>query len=140
MESEIKVYQYSALLSQPENSTGLFTTRLLHLLPFADRTAVLRCHLMETEIPDYVSKPSKIRENSPGRRVEFHALSYTWGVPIFPETLEVVQQTAEGESSSTSIIKIIESLHSALQNLRSPDKTLVLWVDAVCINQADISE
>jgi hypothetical protein len=30
-------------------------------------------------------------------------------------------------------INITENLHSALQNLRRPDKTHVLWVDAVCI-------
>lgn len=43
-------------------------------------------------------------------------------------------------ADSLGIISITQNLHSALQNLRKRDATLVLWVDAVCINQANVLE
>ena len=140
MENEPTTYQYSPLVSQPVFSTRLFTTRLLHLLPSTDKTAALRCHLIETEIPDGVSESVEDCGDFLHRRSEFQALSYTWGAQIFPRTLEVLRHNKDGEPPSTGIIKITENLHSALHHLRLRDSTLILWVDAVCINQADIPE
>ena len=69
------------------------------------------------------------------RHVQYQALTYTWGEPVFTKTLHVLNGTdAAGDTNIT------ENLHSALQNLREPDKILVLWVDAVCIDQSNTSE
>jgi hypothetical protein len=43
-------------------------------------------------------------------------------------------------AQSIGYINITENLHSALQNLRKHDKMLVLWVDAICIDQSNIPE
>ncbi|KAF7925813.1 hypothetical protein EAE99_005848 [Botrytis elliptica] len=58
------------------------------------------------------------------------ALSYTWGEP-----------------NDTSYIcvngykhKVTPNLESALRHLRDDKNTIVIWVDAVCINQNDIPE
>ena len=58
------------------------------------------------------------------------ALSYTWGNPHDCKDL-----ICDGIQLS-----ITANLHSALQRLRLVDKPLLLWADAVCINQADNEE
>ncbi|KAK4159411.1 heterokaryon incompatibility protein-domain-containing protein [Cladorrhinum sp. PSN259] len=60
----------------------------------------------------------------------YEALSYTWGderikLPITCSGLSMLVTT---------------NLHSALQHLRHEDQPRVLWVDALCINQADSAE
>jgi hypothetical protein len=57
------------------------------------------------------------------------ALSYAWGKgKSDPITINGVPST------------IKPNLHSALRHLRSPSARLVLWVDAICINQAATDE
>lgn len=58
------------------------------------------------------------------------ALSYTWGNPHHCKQL-----ICDGVQLS-----ITTNLHSALQRLRIVDKPLLLWADAVCINQSDNEE
>lgn len=60
----------------------------------------------------------------------FEALSYVWGDPAHRETIEVQQQ----------IMSITRNLDEALRHLRDTCETRELWVDAICINQNDISE
>ncbi|KAM0281197.1 hypothetical protein ACHAQH_003627 [Verticillium albo-atrum] len=66
-----------------------------------------------------------IRGGSP-----FKALSYTWGTdkPIAPILVD------------DKIIHVRYNLFQALHSLCLPDKTRRLWVDAMCINQSDITE
>ncbi|KAI1164195.1 heterokaryon incompatibility protein-domain-containing protein [Nemania serpens] len=63
-------------------------------------------------------------------RTKFEALSYTWGDPknTAPITL------------SGHEVEVTANLHSALRDLRYVDRPRSLWVDAVCINQADLQE
>jgi hypothetical protein len=133
-------YCYAPLVSQ--NNDGVYPIRLLHLLPAPDAASPLRCRLVEAEIPDYLPDPkAPDTQRTPQCTHEaYHALSYTWGDPVFPETLEVLPSDGikghgahERHPDSLGIINITRNLHSALQNLRRSDKTLVLWVDAVCI-------
>lgn len=68
---------------------------------------------------------------------QYEALSYTWGSPENPQTVQVVSH----EDPSISWTQQIQyNLSGALKHLRYPDKSRTLWVDAVCINQADIPE
>lgn len=63
----------------------------------------------------------------------FRSLSYVWG----PEKLSHKKRmlvTPQG------ILEIKASLGAALQRLRQQTKELVLWVDAICINQEDEDE
>ncbi|KAK0657836.1 heterokaryon incompatibility protein-domain-containing protein, partial [Cercophora newfieldiana] len=135
--SQSRRYQYLPLRSGSGGAEDAFNIRLLHLLPSADDQSPLRCHLIETSIP--------VNQDTDSPSVLYHALSYTWGDPIFPATLEVVVRSESREGDQTlpdqaGVINITENLQSALQNLRKPDVTLVLWVDAVCINQVDVAE
>ena len=61
--------------------------------------------------------------------VAYTALSYCWGEP----TLSAVLYCPEA-------LPITASLHSALRRLRHDTLTLLVWADAVCINQGDIDE
>jgi len=58
---------------------------------------------------------------------EYYALSYTWGIPICDRPAECNGQR----------LMITQSLETALLRLRVKYAGHNLWVDAVCINQAD---
>lgn len=60
----------------------------------------------------------------------YEALSYRWGAMEFSEPI-----TLDGQP-----FHITKSLDEALRHLRDESEARTLWVDAVCINQADTSE
>ncbi|KAL1872053.1 hypothetical protein Daus18300_004422 [Diaporthe australafricana] len=62
--------------------------------------------------------------------LEYEAMSYTWGDPKHQVPLRGRAET----------VQIPENLENALKRLRYPDRRRYIWADAVCINQADISE
>jgi len=61
----------------------------------------------------------------------YRALSYAWGHP----EAEKREITLEG-----STLMVQPNLESALRHLRSKVFPLIIWVDAVCINQSDLKE
>ena len=61
---------------------------------------------------------------------KYEALSYTWGNSEKNRTIHVNGQP----------FKITRNLESALRHLRRPQNERVLWIDALCINQKDMSE
>ncbi|KAK7184364.1 ankyrin and het domain protein [Paraphaeosphaeria sporulosa] len=71
----------------------------------------------------------RIRETIWSPDTKYEALSYVWGPPIFPMSME--------ETSSVSILWITENLFHALRILRYKHMRRTLWVDAICINQSD---
>ncbi|KAK4167917.1 heterokaryon incompatibility protein-domain-containing protein [Cladorrhinum sp. PSN259] len=116
-----------------------YSTRLLHLLPAADDTAGLRCQLIEQDFYKTWSYGAA--------SCDYHALSYAWGNPVFPDFLEVVSlgNILPGDQGNSGteclgIIPITRNLCQALKRLRRKDATLVLWVDAVCIDQNNVAE
>jgi hypothetical protein len=64
--------------------------------------------------------------------LQYEALSYTWGAPIFSKSLY--------DSSSGTHIPITEGLSEALQRMLDGSGTRRLWVDAICINQGSFRE
>jgi hypothetical protein len=75
---------------------------------------------------------------------DYQALSYTWGSPFnrdHPSWNQYQVSTAQHDLYiDDRIIKVTESLHSALLRLRQPVKALVFWVDAICIEQSHDEE
>ena len=71
-----------------------------------------------------------IRESNLDGNLQYDALSYTWGMRDSEIPIEV-----HGQSFS-----VTENLYAALQHLRQEGKELLLWVDALCINQLDLAE
>jgi len=88
--------------------------RLLRLLPGA-KEDLLRCEIIHARLAD---------------PPEFDALSYCWGDP---------NPTAELACDGTTA-QITASLAAALRALRRGNAPRVLWVDALCVNQADLDE
>ncbi|OPB36197.1 hypothetical protein A0O28_0109730 [Trichoderma guizhouense] len=63
-------------------------------------------------------------------KAQFDALSYVWGSP-----------TVTGEITCNNRRRNVgKNLYDALERLRLPDEERVLWIDALCINQADNQE
>ncbi|KAH6894671.1 heterokaryon incompatibility protein-domain-containing protein [Thelonectria olida] len=62
-----------------------------------------------------------------GGELHFHALSYTWGDPSNPRYMML-----NGHE-----VPITKNLAKALDDLRQSKGYLVIWVDALCINQKD---
>ncbi|KAK1073449.1 hypothetical protein LTR74_001858 [Friedmanniomyces endolithicus] len=60
----------------------------------------------------------------------YSALSYVWGNPE-----ERASITVEG-----AVVLVTKKLWIALRSLRSGTEDLIIWVDAVCINQTDVPE
>ncbi|KAK4493624.1 hypothetical protein PRZ48_014342 [Zasmidium cellare] len=62
--------------------------------------------------------------------LEYDALSYCWGDPNPQQTILVHNREVE----------IGPSLESALRHLRYPDCELIIWADALCIDQSNTAE
>jgi Heterokaryon incompatibility protein (HET) len=93
--------------------------RLLRLLPSEDEHAVIQCQLFNSSL------------HGSGKRAHpYEALSYVWGKS--DETLPI--RIGEHDLPTTP------NLHEALTSLRHRYIERVIWVDALCINQADVTE
>lgn len=88
---------------------------LIVVMPAKDRFAPLIAHLAYESIYGPAA---------------YQCLSYTWGDAAPSEDLVLNGQ----------LLKITRNLDSALRAIRHPTDKQTLWVDAVCINQADIGE
>ncbi|KAH9211794.1 heterokaryon incompatibility protein-domain-containing protein [Leptodontidium sp. 2 PMI_412] len=61
---------------------------------------------------------------------DYAALSYTWGtIPAAPSII------IDGVS-----VPVTPNLFAAIKHLRSKESPLILWIDALCINQRDVAE
>ena len=69
----------------------------------------------------------RLREKVLGDGEIYYAVSYTWGPPVFTHKI----YSAEG------FIQVTENLWEALRRYRKADELMTLWVDAVCIDQAN---
>lgn len=94
-------------------------TRLLRLRPHKDNQARVECQLFDYPLQE-VGDESHLYE----------ALSYVWGDPGHRCSILINDRE----------MSITENLQAALVHLRNHFLDRVLWVDAVCINQQDLSE
>lgn len=69
------------------------------------------------------------------KSLEFTALSYEWGRPPRPGDHKPTVQINVLWTVETQV-----NLDTALCHLRKPNEPLIIWVDAVCINQNDSAE
>ena len=74
---------------------------------------------------------------------EFSALSYTWGVPKFDESIQVDgHKFPVTKNLKEALVRLRASPGPDINRPYNPDAPPVSywWIDAVCINQADILE
>ncbi|KAK4043350.1 heterokaryon incompatibility protein-domain-containing protein [Parachaetomium inaequale] len=69
------------------------------------------------------------------RGVPYRALSYNWGVLQHKHEAGIPRVIVDGHE-----IGLTQNLYAALRYIRRPDQDVILWVDAVCINQGDPRE
>ncbi|KAG4415970.1 hypothetical protein IFR04_010920 [Cadophora malorum] len=86
------------------------------LINVGTRLPAVRCEIFH----------AKLHEAPP-----FKALSYTWGSPNDPQHSIIMNGRT---------ISVRENLFLALQQFHTRPETLIIWIDAVCINQADENE
>ena len=103
-------YFYHPLLSK-------MSIRLLELQA-GSRKDVIKCRLITVESLDLA--PS------------YEALSHCWGLGAKTEVVSC--------NDEVKPFTITESLFGALSRLRLDDRNRLLWIDALCINQHDLSE
>ncbi len=96
--------------------------RLLRLQPSTGRghTKPLSGNLKTIRLPEY-------NDSVPTR---FEALSYFWGDEAADRTL----------SLDNALFSIKPNLEAALRVLSKGEVERILWIDAICINQADLNE
>ncbi|KAH7082693.1 heterokaryon incompatibility protein-domain-containing protein [Paraphoma chrysanthemicola] len=79
----------------------------------------------------------KVDDSLPPHRIPlFEALSYTWG--DLNDTEEIIIQDAV--ENGRSGLNVTHNLAAALRRLRYTNRPRTLWVDAVCIDQSNLSE
>ncbi|KZM25414.1 hypothetical protein ST47_g3442 [Ascochyta rabiei] len=86
--------------------------------PYQDDTGPIRCELFHAQIHD--AKDA----------IEYEALSYTWGGTIKSCNIEL-----NGKN-----MPVTERLFHALQHLRYTHEDWIFWIDAICLDQQNISE
>ncbi|KAK3678917.1 hypothetical protein LTR78_001370 [Recurvomyces mirabilis] len=123
-DGEKPTYQYQPIV--PSESLRDHSLRVIVLLPADGRDAPLRCELEHITIgsilEDYGEKA-------------YNAISYTWGDEKFSEKLYTIQS---GEEDTYLLIS--PSVSRILRGLRGQDARVRLWVDAICVNQANLAE
>lgn len=99
------------------------TTRMIRLLPQQEEhssNTPIKCELFDY----HLSEPSG------GEKHIYEALSYVWDSELPSQSI-----TLNGHA-----FLVTGNLHAALWHLRDRQLERVLWVDALCINQADSGE
>ncbi|KAI1768173.1 HET-domain-containing protein [Hypoxylon sp. FL1150] len=97
-------------------------TRMLQIHPTWRAFSTIKCSLINVDLNDL--------ENEAVPFEFYEALSYTWGDPTGRVTIKL-----DGCS-----FKVTRNLAAALRRLRAKKGYRYLWVDAICINQADEQE
>ncbi|KAK3052278.1 hypothetical protein LTR09_006488 [Extremus antarcticus] len=77
-----------------------------------------------------LDQSTKISLSNDSHAVDYAALSYCWGDQVFERSIQC----------NGVWYPITKNLYNALQHLRYNTKTMLLWVDALCINQTDLAE
>ncbi|KAK8108432.1 HET-domain-containing protein [Apiospora sp. TS-2023a] len=107
----VPTYAYSAL---PE-----YCIRLLQIMPHHDEHAPIRCQLFNYPL---------FGSNQDCHLYE--ALSYVWGPSETPRVVYV----------NEACLAVTENLYMALLRLRNHALPRVIWADAICINQSNLTE
>ncbi|EFQ34261.1 heterokaryon incompatibility protein [Colletotrichum graminicola M1.001] len=121
----------------PSASTHI---RVLELYPSRHATSVNSASPDEVDPPDEDGPGCAARYSSPLRCAvsttpidtprPYKALSYTWGKP----------DKSHGIDIGGARLGITASLDTALRHVRKENEPVTLWIDQICINQADAEE
>lgn len=98
--------------------------RLLHVASAAQPSDLIQCRFSITSLSSEAEYASKAGRDS------YEALSYVWGLEKHERCIQL----------NNNLVEVTTNLYQALQHLRLPDRERVIWIDALCINQSDLTE
>ncbi|KAH8598523.1 heterokaryon incompatibility protein-domain-containing protein, partial [Bisporella sp. PMI_857] len=110
-------YRYKPLIARD-------AVRVVALEPSMDTAAPLCCSIIQYTRSAELAKLDNARHYS--------AVSYSWGLPDFSRRLSC--------DFGSTFLHITPNVESLLRRLRKPVKPHYLWLDAICLNQADEAE
>ena len=108
---EPPLYQYQPL----QYSDSI---RILILHPSPNESDPIECTICHEKLSD--------------GSLDYEAVSYTWGNSGLTHVIYC--------NDAKQSLSVGKNCHAALRRLRLPEKRRNLWIDAVCINQEDLSE
>jgi len=128
----LEEYEFTPLKDQKRR------IRLLRLISSGLENPLIDCELFEVEFNDkYI--PTRVHpevdSNDQGERVDYEALSWCWG----KETLEYAIRIRD-EDDVQYKMSAKRELVLALKYLRRPHRDRIIWIDAICIDQANHQE
>jgi hypothetical protein len=120
------------MASHPTNGIeGLECPRPYHYHALDSTSDDIRLFVIPRKAPGSITSVNyALTHTSLRKACKFIALSYCWGDGALSHEIQI-----NGGS-----MRITESLATALASLQSEDQDLVLWADAICINQDDSIE
>ena len=99
--------------------------RVLELLPHSVQSAPLQARLVHTQL---IPSPGTYSDST---IVLYEAVSYCWGDPVFTHSLEC----DEGH-----LLYITPNVNALLRRLRKSTHPRYIWIDSICIDQANEEE
>jgi hypothetical protein len=119
--------------------------RLLVIVPYVDREAAIYCSLLHRPLmPDVkYDALSYTWDDEKDRDVRAEPVSYTLDGNVFahrviwPETETHIRYKI---SIDGGLFLVRRNLYCAIKALRREHEPRAIWIDAICINQADIAE
>ncbi|KAJ8131284.1 hypothetical protein O1611_g2338 [Lasiodiplodia mahajangana] len=111
--------QYRVLYQRLNLGNEPAMIRLLEILPGSPNDSHIETRLFNTSL------------ESP--ELSYEALSYAWGAGLDLQHSQFIRINGLMQ-------RVTPNLHSALLSLRRADRSRILWVDSVCINQGDLGE
>ncbi|KAK8023748.1 heterokaryon incompatibility protein-domain-containing protein [Apiospora rasikravindrae] len=130
------------VISYTYQPLGPSQVRLLTLYP-GDEPDEIRIRLRHVKLPPTDSDIDANSETGDLSLPEYEALSYTWGTSYSRRQRVLVETDEDGGSNGNLqfMLSITDNLAEAMRRIRhtaAANKTL--WIDALCINQADTGE
>lgn len=99
-------------------------------VPSEQNNWAIRCVKLEPGLDSEPLRCELVSSHLGTMRGKYEALSYTWGDLASKTTI----------SLNGRPVQVTENLACSLRHLRMPQAGRLLWIDALCINQADGSE
>jgi hypothetical protein len=153
VDTEIAKFVYDKL------PTGRKRIRLLRLSPGVLNNPQIVCEMIEAEFNEHnqliaIEQPhwqtndatqrNYITRNDDKRKdeelVKYDALSWRWGDEDKGEYTIMIRKSGAGYREQLFKKRVSKTLGLALKYLRLPAKDRMIWIDAICINQADREE
>jgi hypothetical protein len=127
---KLKHQPLDAASSDFDGASGIYAYQ-----PLSDAVNIRLLSIHKGEGPIYVSLTEATISQS-----TYDALSYTWGSPIQQGDNNATDKAARFIYCNNKRHQVTENLYDALLQFRADKRKGPLWIDAICIDQANLDE